>query len=177
MRFLPTPLAGVVRIEPEPHHDARGLFARLFCPRAWEAAGLPPFTPVQMNVSRNPTAFTLRGMHLQDPPHAEAKLVRVTRGRIFDVALDLRTDSPSFRCWTGVELDAAGMEALFIPEGCAHGFLTLEPDTDVLYLMGRLHVPDQGRGVRWDDPAFRIAWPRQPVLIDGRDAGWPDWSP
>lgn len=165
-----------MRIAPEPHHDPRGLFARLFCPIEWAAAGLAPFSPVQMNLSRNPTLHTLRGLHLQHPAHAEAKLVRVTQGRIFDVALDLRPESPTYLQWAGVELDAEGMQALFIPAGCAHGFLSLAPDTDVLYLMDRAHVPNQGRGVRWDDPRFAIAWPAEPVLMDARDASWPDWT-
>lgn len=172
MRFLATEIAGVIRIEAEPHTDERGLFARIYCPNEFAAAGIC-FEPRQVNLSRNVSRHTLRGMHYQDPPYAEAKLVRVTQGRIYDVALDLRPDSATFGKWTATELDADSLAALFIPEGCAHGFLTLEPSTDVLYQMGRDHVPGAGRGVRYDDPAFAIRWPAEPVVISERDQTWP----
>jgi dTDP-4-dehydrorhamnose 3,5-epimerase len=175
LKFTPTEVAGVLRVSPEPAHDIRGLFARLYCPAEFAAAGLGDFRPTQVNLSRNTAARTLRGMHVQAPPHAEAKLVRVVQGRAYDVALDLRPDSPTYRRWTATVLAANTMEALFIPEGCAHGFLTLEPATDVLYQMGRPYEPGFGQGVRWDDPAFRIAWPAQPDVIDARDTAWPDW--
>jgi dTDP-4-dehydrorhamnose 3,5-epimerase len=173
MRFTATAIPGVTIVDAEPHEDERGGFARLYCPVEFAAAGLA-FAARQVSLSRNPAPGTLRGLHFQDPPHAEAKLVRVTRGRVFDVAVDLRPDSPAFRRWTGVELDADGMHALFVPPGCAHGFLTLEPDTDVLYQIDRDHVPGLGRGVRWNDPALAIAWPAEPALISERDATWPD---
>lgn len=175
MRIRDTEIPGVRLIEAEPAVDARGAFARLYCPDEFAAAGLA-FAPVQVNLSRNPAALTLRGMHYQKPPRAEAKLVHVTRGAIFDVALDLRRESSAFRRWVGVRLDAAGLAALFIPEGCAHGFLTLEPDTDVLYHMSRRFEPGRGRGVRWNDPAFAIAWPARPEVISERDAGYPDFE-
>ena len=175
MRIRDTGIPGVRVVEAEPAEDARGAFARLYCPDEFAAAGIA-FSPVQVNLSRNVSARTLRGMHYQDPPRAEAKLVHVTRGAIFDVAVDLRPESPTFRRWTGARLDAAGMAALFIPEGCAHGFLTLEPETDVLYHMDRRFEPGWGRGVRWDDPAFGIDWPARPEVISERDAGYPDFE-
>ena len=173
MRFTPTEIAGVVRVDAEPHRDDRGLFARLHCPEAFAAAGIP-FEPAQTSVSRNPTRHTLRGMHYQPAPNGETKLVRVTRGRIFDVAVDLRPASPTYRRWTAVDLSAENLAALFIPEGIAHGFLTLEPDTDVVYQIAPMFQPGHEAGVRWDDPAFGIAWPAQPALISPRDAAYPD---
>lgn len=175
MRFIPTPIAGVVRVDADAHTDDRGAFARLQCPEEFAGAGLD-FTPAQTSVSRNPTAGTLRGMHYQPAPNAETKLVRVTRGRILDVALDLRPDSPTHRRWTAAELSAENLAALFIPEGVAHGFLTLEPDTDVLYQISPAYRPGHEAGVRWDDPAFAIAWPSSPVLISERDATYGDYT-
>lgn len=174
MRFAPTPVAGVLRVGLDLAVDDRGAFARLHCPEEFAAAGAP-FAPAQTSLSRNTAAFTLRGMHYQPAPHGESKLVRVVRGRIFDVALDLRRDSPTYRSWTGLELDAEAGEALFIPEGVAHGFLTLEPQTDVLYQIAPMFVAGHGVGVRWDDPAFGIDWPAQPQVISERDATYPDY--
>jgi len=174
MRFVPTEIAGVVRVEAEPHEDERGGFARLQCPDEFAAAGVA-FAPVQTSVSRNPTAGTLRGLHYQPAPHAETKLVRVARGRVFDVAVDLRPGSPTHRRWTAAELSADNLVGLFIPEGVAHGFLTLEPDSDVLYQIAPAYQPGHETGVRWDDPAFAIAWPAPPQLISPRDAGYPDY--
>ncbi|WP_296599112.1 dTDP-4-dehydrorhamnose 3,5-epimerase family protein [Phenylobacterium sp.] len=173
MRFIPTQIAGVVRVDADPRSDERGLFARLHCPEEFAAAGIP-FEPAQTSVSRNPRPHTLRGMHYQPAPHGETKLVRVTRGRIFDVAIDLRPASPTFRRWTAAELSAENLAALFIPEGIAHGFLTLEPDTDVVYQIAPAYRPGHEAGVRWDDPAFAIAWPAAPALISDRDAAYPD---
>lgn len=173
MRFVPTPIAGVVRVEAEPHADERGLFARLHCPEEFAAAGIA-FEPAQTSVSRNPKAGTLRGMHYQAAPHAETKLVRVARGRVFDVAVDLRPDSPTYRQWTGVELSADNLVGLYIGEGIAHGFLTLEPDSDVVYQIAPAYRPGHDAGVRWDDPAFGIDWPGHPQLISERDASYPD---
>ncbi len=175
MRFFETEVAGCFRIEAEAHEDDRGAFARIWCPEEFAAAGIGDFAPVQSNLSRNRAALTLRGMHFQRAPFAEAKLVRVARGAIFDVVADLRPESPSYRRWTGARLDADGMTALYAPEGCAHGFLTLEPDTDVLYLMGRMFEPGRGDGFRFDDPAFAIAWPAAPKVISERDASYPDF--
>ena len=173
MRFSETPVEGVLIVDIEPHEDARGAFARLQCPEEFAAAG-HPFAPVQTSLSRNIHARTLRGMHYQPAPHAETKLVRAVRGRIFDVALDLRPDSPTYRQSAGAELSADNGRAMFIPEGVAHGFLTLEPDTDVLYQISPSFAPGHEAGVRWDDPAFAIDWPSAPKVISERDLGYPD---
>ncbi|HKP77652.1 MAG TPA: dTDP-4-dehydrorhamnose 3,5-epimerase family protein [Phenylobacterium sp.] len=173
MRFTPTEIAGVVRVEAEPHRDERGLFARLHCPEEFAAAGIP-FEPAQTSLSRNPQRHTLRGMHYQRAPHGERKLVRVARGRVFDVAVDLRPTSPTYRRWTGAELSAENLAALFIPDGVAHGFLTLEPDSDVVYQITPAFRPGHAAGVRWDDPAFGIAWPAVPALMSPADAAYPD---
>jgi dTDP-4-dehydrorhamnose 3,5-epimerase len=175
MRFAETEIAGVVVVDVEPHTDARGSFARLHCPDEFAAAG-HPFTPAQTSLSRNPHAGTLRGLHYQPSPHAEVKLVRAVRGRVFDVAVDLRPGSPTHRRWTASELSAGNARALLIPEGVAHGFLTLEPDTDVLYQISPKFEPGHEAGVRWDDPAFGIAWPLRPKVISERDAGYPDYT-
>ncbi|THD67167.1 dTDP-4-dehydrorhamnose 3,5-epimerase family protein [Phenylobacterium sp.] len=174
MRFSPTPIASVMVVDIEPRADDRGAFARLQCPEEFSAAG-HAFVPAQTSLSRNPRAGTLRGMHYQFAPYGEAKLVRTVRGRMFDVALDLRPDSPTYLRWAAEELSADNARALFIPEGVAHGFLTLEPDTDVLYQISPAFQPGHEAGVRWNDPAFAITWPAQPALISPRDAGYPDY--
>ena len=174
MRYEPTPIPGVVVVELEPHVDDRGFFARAHCPDEFAAAGFP-FVPVQTSLSRNHAAHTLRGMHYQARPHGEAKLVRVVRGRIHDVALDLRAESPTFLRWTAAELSADNGRALLIPEGVAHGFLTLDPDCDILYQIDRAFTPGHGRAVRWNDPAFAIDWPAAPDVISPADADLPDF--
>ena len=175
MRFQATGLAGVVVVDVEPHADERGSFARLHCPDEFAAAG-HPFEPAQTSLSRNPHRATLRGMHHQPAPHGEVKLVRCVRGRIFDVAVDLRPQSPTHRRWTAAELSAENGRALLIPEGVAHGFLTLEPDSDVLYQIAPKYAPGREAGVRWDDPAFGIEWPEAPEVISPRDASWPGYA-
>jgi len=174
MRFAATEIPGVVLVEAEPRTDERGAFARLHCPAEFAAAGFP-FVPAQTSLSRNPHAGTLRGLHYQPAPHAETKLVRCVRGRIFDVAVDLRPQSPTHRRWTAAELSAENARALLVPEGVAHGFLTLEPDTDVLYQIAPMYAPGHEAGVRWDDPAFGIAWPAPPRVISPRDAAYPEY--
>ncbi|HEY8574131.1 dTDP-4-dehydrorhamnose 3,5-epimerase [Phenylobacterium sp.] len=174
MRFSRTEIAGVMVVDIEPHTDERGAFARLHCPDEFAAAGCP-FTPAQTSLSRNTHAGTLRGLHYQPAPHAEVKLVRAIRGRIFDVAVDLRADSPTHSRWTATELSAENARALLIPEGVAHGFLTLEADTDVLYQISPAFEPGHEAGVRWDDPAFGIEWPAPPKVISARDASYPDY--
>ena len=174
MEFHETALPGVMRVTTTPHGDARGLFARLYCPEEFAAAGID-FTSTQVNLSTNADPLTLRGMHFQKPPHAEAKLVRVTRGRAFDVALDLRP-GPTQGRWIAEELSADALNALYLPEGIAHGFLTLEPDTHILYQMGRAYVPGHADGVRWDDPAFAIDWPAKPAILSDKDRAWPDFA-
>lgn len=173
MLFSETKIAGVLVVDVEAHEDERGAFARLQCPDEFAAAGFP-FAPAQTSLSRNPHAGTLRGLHYQRAPFAETKLVRAVRGRMFDVVVDLRSHSATFRSWTAVELSADNARALYIPEGVAHGFLTLEPDTDVIYQISPAYRAGREAGVRWDDPAFAIAWPRAPALISERDATYPD---
>jgi dTDP-4-dehydrorhamnose 3,5-epimerase len=175
MRFTETAIPGVVIVDIEPREDERGAFARLQCPDEFAAAG-HPFAPVQTSLSRNPRTGTLRGLHYQPAPHAETKLVRVVRGRMFDVALDLRPASTSYRRWVAEDLSAENGRALLVPEGVAHGFLTLAPDTDVLYQISPAFQPGHEAGVRWDDPAFAIAWPARPALISPRDATYPDFT-
>lgn len=175
MRFTATVIEGVLLLETEPMADDRGDFARSYCADEFDTAGLN-FDPVQMNISRNTARGTLRGLHYQSEPHPDPKIVRCTRGRIFDVAIDLRADSDSFCQWVSAELSPEKQTALVIPAGCAHGFITLEDDSDVQYLMGARYVPDLARGVRWDDPAFGIKWPIAPASIAPRDAAYPDFD-
>ncbi len=174
MIFRPTPLPGLVEVEATPQRDSRGAFARAFCGTEFAAAGID-FHPVQTNLSTNPAALTLRGLHYQAPPFAEAKLVRAVAGRAFDVAVDLRP-GPTRGLWHGVELSAERMNALFIPPGFAHGFLTLEPGTTLLYQMSPAHVPGHAAGLRWDDPALAIAWPGTPVVISEADQALPGFA-
>jgi dTDP-4-dehydrorhamnose 3,5-epimerase len=173
MRFTQTAIDGVVIVDLDVVGDERGSFARLHCPEEFAAAG-HPFSPLQTSLSRNLKTGTLRGLHYEAAPHEEAKLVRAVRGRIFDVAVDLRADSPTYRRWTGTELSAENGRALLIGKGLAHGFITLEDDTDVLYQIDRIFVPGHGRGARWNDPAFGIEWPAEPLVISERDATYPD---
>jgi len=175
MRFSATQIPGVLVVEIEPHVDDRGAFARLHCPDAFATAG-HPFVPAQTSLSRNTKRGTLRGLHLRPAPFAETKLVRCVRGRIFDVAVDLRPDSPTHRRWTACELTADNARALLIPQGIAHGFLTLEADSDVLYQIAPAYRPGPEDGVRWDDPAFGVEWPEPPRVISPRDAAYPDYA-
>jgi dTDP-4-dehydrorhamnose 3,5-epimerase len=175
MIFRETELAGLVVVELERVSDERGTFARTFDADAWKARGLSS-SVLQCSVSSNPARGTLRGMHFQEEPQAEAKLVRCSRGAIYDVAVDLRRDSPSFCRWVGVELSEGNGRMLHVPEGLAHGFLTLTDDADVVYQISRAYVPEAARGVRWDDPAFGIEWPSAPLVISERDCTFPDFS-
>ncbi len=168
MIFSETKLKGVYIIDLEKVEDERGFFARTFCQEEFKAHGLNPRF-VQSNVSLNRKKGTLRGMHYQAPPYQEAKLVRCTRGGLYDVAVDLRVDSPTFKQWVGVELTAENHRMLYIPEGCAHGFQTLEDNTEVVYQMSEFYHPESARGVRWDDPALGIQWALTPALISERD--------
>jgi dTDP-4-dehydrorhamnose 3,5-epimerase len=172
MRFEETELAGAFLVRLEPHVDTRGFFARTFCEEEFAARGLPTRFP-QCNLSRNARAGTLRGMHYNAAPHREAKLVRCTAGAIWDVIVDMRAGSPTRLRWVGVELDAERQDALFIPEGFAHGFITLRDGTDVTYQMGRAYVAGAARGLRWDEPRLGIRWPRPPAVLSERDATWP----
>jgi dTDP-4-dehydrorhamnose 3,5-epimerase len=176
MIFKDTGIDGVWVIEPERHEDERGFFARTWDPDEFAERGLNPEL-AQCSISFNRARGTLRGLHHQAEPHEEAKLVRCTSGAIFDVAVDLRPDSSTFRDWFGVELSAENRLALYVPEGCAHGFLTLADDSEVHYQISQAYAPDAGRGVRWDDPAFAIGWPGDVVVINERDGSYPDFRP
>lgn len=176
MRFTEGPLPGTWVIELDQLADDRGWFARTFDAEEFETRGLEPAT-VECSISFNLRRDTLRGMHFQAAPHGESKLVRCIRGAIFDVAVDLRPDSPTFRSWHGVQLDADNRRAFYIPIGLAHGFQTLRDDTEVLYQIGQPHVEEAARGVRWDDPAFGVEWPavESQRTISERDRTYPDF--
>ncbi|HEB88392.1 MAG TPA: dTDP-4-dehydrorhamnose 3,5-epimerase [Deltaproteobacteria bacterium] len=173
MIFHETKLPGACLLEIEPHRDARGFFARSFCRDEFEARGLAADW-VQSNISFNAKQGTLRGMHWQVGPEAETKLVRCTQGAIHDVIVDLRPDSETLGQWAGFELSAANRRALYVPEGFAHGFLTLRDECEVFYEMGARHRPEAARGFRWDDPAVGIDWPHPPRILSERDARFPD---
>ncbi|MCS6927204.1 MAG: dTDP-4-dehydrorhamnose 3,5-epimerase [Candidatus Binatia bacterium] len=176
MFFLETALTGAFIIELDKHEDERGFFARSWCQREFLAHGLNPRL-VQCNISFNRRRGTLRGMHYQVAPHEEAKLVRCTRGAIYDVIIDLRPESPTFTQWLAVELSAENYRMLYIPEGFAHGFQTLEDNTEVFYQMSEFYAPECARGIRWNDPAFAIVWPPAERIISPRDQHYPDFVP
>jgi len=178
VRLVETPLPGAYVVELEPLADERGWLARTFDAAAFAELGLDARVS-QCNASFNAKAGTLRGMHFQAEPHGEAKLVRCTRGAVYDVIVDLRPESPTFREWFGLELREGAMASLFAPAGLAHGFQTLEDASEVHYQMGHHYVPAAASGVRWDDPAFGIEWPEPPPggrVISERDAGYPDFG-
>lgn len=176
MLFTPTDLKGAFVIDLEPIEDARGFFAR-----AWDERELAEHRLetriAQCNVSFNRYKGTLRGMHLQDPPHEEVKLIRCVRGSLFDVIIDLSPGSASYKQWTGVELSADNRRMLYVPRGFAHGFQTLEDDTETFYMVSELYMPGAEAGVRWDDPTFGIEWPLgEPSEISEKDRTWPDFA-
>jgi dTDP-4-dehydrorhamnose 3,5-epimerase len=174
--FEATPIPGAFVIGQERREDERGFFARVWCEREFAGAGIEA-AMVQSSLSHNRLAGTLRGMHFSRAPAHEGKLVRCTRGRIFDVILDLRTGSSSYLRHFSVELDEARGLALYVPPGVAHGFQTLEDDSDVLYMMTEAYRPDLADGVRYDDHAFGIRWPQPVSLIAERDRQYPDYRP
>jgi dTDP-4-dehydrorhamnose 3,5-epimerase len=169
MIFTETKLKGAYLIELDKHEDERGFFARSWCTDEFEEHGLNPRV-VQCNISFNKKLGTLRGLHYQSPPYQEAKLVRCTMGALYDVIVDLRSDSSSFKKWFSVELTAQDRRALYVPEGFAHGFQTLVDNTEVFYQMSEFFHPECARGVRWDDPAFGIVWPISNAIISKKDA-------
>jgi len=175
MTLTPTRVAGAFVIEPRRFADARGDFYRSFDVEVFPQHGLIDRWDY-VATAGNHRAGTLRGMHYQADPHGEVKLVRCLRGRVFDVAVDLRPDSPTYLKWDGVELTYANQRQLYIPTGCAHGYLTLEDDSDVGYCIAGLYKPDAGRGVRYNDPAFGIVWPGEVKVIIDRDANYPDYT-
>ena len=176
MRFDETPIPGAFTVELDRRGDERGFFARVFCEEEFGAAGLPTRF-VQVNNSLSAERGTLRGMHYQLAPAAEVKVVRCIRGALWDVVLDLREASPTFGRWYGAELSAENRRMMVVPEGCAHGFVTLEPDTEAFYFVTHPYAPDLERGVRWDDPRFGIEWPIAPIVLSDKDRGHPDFDP
>jgi dTDP-4-dehydrorhamnose 3,5-epimerase len=175
MIFTETRLAGAYLIKLEPIVDERGYFARTFAAKEFEANGLSP-SVVHCNTSFNVAAGTLRGLHYQAAPFRECKVVRCTRGAIYDVIVDLRRRSPTYREWFGVELTQDNGRMLYVPEGMAHGFQTLEPQSEVFYQMSREFVPSAARGVRYDDPVFGIEWPLPITTISERDRNYSDFE-
>jgi len=172
VRFVPTAIEGAFVLEQERHADERGWFARTFCARDFAEQGLKPAV-AQTSVSFNHRRGTLRGMHWQAPPAAEAKLVRCTRGAMWDVIVDLRPESPTWLRRFAVELDAESGAALYVPEMVAHGFQTLADDTEVSYQISEFFAPECARGAPYDDPAFGIEWPLPVTVMSDKDRGWP----
>jgi dTDP-4-dehydrorhamnose 3,5-epimerase len=175
MIFTETKLQDAFIIQPERLEDQRGFLARSWCQREFEAHGLNPCL-VQCNISFNKKKGTLRGMHYQLAPHAETKLVRCTMGAIYDVIIDLRPESPTFKQYCAVVLTAENRTMIYVPEGFAHGFQVLQDNTEVFYQMSEFYVPEAARGVRWNDPTFAIEWPRDERIILARDQSYPNFS-
>jgi dTDP-4-dehydrorhamnose 3,5-epimerase len=173
MKLRETTVAGAYIVDPQRADDERGFFARTFSATAFAERGLEP-TVAECSVAYNRLRGTLRGLHYQRAPHEEAKLVRCTRGSIYDVAVDLRTGSPTHLRWAAIELSADNRLAFYVPPGCAHGYLTLTDDSELHYQISERHVPEAAGGLRWDDPAIGIEWPGEPQVISSRDASYPD---
>jgi dTDP-4-dehydrorhamnose 3,5-epimerase len=169
---VPIPLEGAFTVEIEPIEDERGFFARSFCKEEFRAHGLDPVV-AQCNVSLNRLRGTLRGLHYQDKPYEEAKLVRCTLGAVWDVIVDIRENSATSHRWYAVELTAENHRALYVPRGFAHGFQTLVDESEVLYQMSEFYHPESSRGLRWDDPAFGISWPLPDPILSPRDRAYP----
>jgi dTDP-4-dehydrorhamnose 3,5-epimerase len=176
MKFTPTKIPGLFVLEIEYVEDERGFFARTWDDKVGEAATLVPAHMVQHSTSFNPHKGTLRGMHFQKAPHAEAKIVRCTRGAMYDVAIDLRKDSLTYLQSVAVELTEDNRRGFYISEGFAHGFQSLTDNSEMLYMMSAYFVESAGSGVRYNDPAFAIEWPEKPTFISERDTAWPDWQ-
>lgn len=175
MRFEETQIPGVFVIDQQRREDDRGYFARSWCEREFREHGLNPQV-VQCNVGFSGQKGTLRGMHFQSDPHAEAKLVRCTAGAVFDVALDLRPGSATYLQWFGIELNQRNGRMLYVPEGCAHGYQTLEDDSEILYQTSHAYAPESATGVRFDDPAFGIQWPLPISSVSEADLNWPAYD-
>jgi dTDP-4-dehydrorhamnose 3,5-epimerase len=175
MKFEPCSVDGAWVLSPEPRRDDRGYFARIFCAEELARIGLCGKV-AQINTGFSPLSGTLRGMHFQEAPHAEVKIARCVRGAVFDVVADLRLDSPTFGKWFGLTLSDENGLMLYAPAGTAHGYLTLRPDTELVYTTSRPYAPDAVRGMRHDDPAFGIQWPGPVNIISAADRGWPDFE-
>jgi dTDP-4-dehydrorhamnose 3,5-epimerase len=175
MIFTNGSLEGAYIIDLQKHGDSRGFFARTYCQREFAEHGLAT-DMVQTNMSFSAEQGTLRGLHYQLPPHEEAKLMRCTQGAVYDVTVDVRPDSPTFMQWMGVELTAENRRIVYVPEGCAHGFLTLIDDTEVSYQVSAFYTPGVERGIRFNDPAFAIEWPTELRVVSDKDRSWPDFE-
>jgi dTDP-4-dehydrorhamnose 3,5-epimerase len=174
MIFNETKIPGVYVIELEKREDSRGYFARAWCQKEFSAHNLPAF--VQTNMSMCRQKGTIRGLHYQAAPHGEAKYMRCIRGAIYDVVVDVRPDSPTYKKWFGVELSAENRKAIFVPEGLAHAYQALTDDAEVIYSASAFYTPGAERGLRWNDPAFNIEWPIREALVSDKDAKWPDFK-
>lgn len=176
MKFAPVPIAGAFLIELEPRTDERGMFARVFCKKEFAEHGLPT-NFVQTNISVCAKRGTIRGLHWQTEPFGETKLFRCTRGEIFEAFVDMRPDSPTYKKWFGVTLDAESHRMLLVPTGCANGYQTLTDNVEITYSVGEFYHPEAERGLRWNDPIFNIEWPiKDSVILSPKDANWPDFQ-
>ena len=172
MKFRTCDVTGAWVVEPTPHQDARGRFMRAWCQREFAEQGIA-FVPLQANMGYSVQRGTIRGLHWQAAPALEAKLVRCTRGAVFDVVVDMRPASPTYRAWYGVELSADNARMLYVPEGCAHGCQSLVDGTEILYMASAFYAPQEVRGARFDDPAFGIRWPLPASVVSDQDRQWP----
>jgi len=175
MKFTETKLKGAYIIDIQPFEDERGFFSRAYCQNEFEAHGLTTQV-AQANISYNKEKATLRGMHYQIPPHGEVKIIRCTRGALYDVIVDLRADSETYLQWVGVELTEDNHRMFYVPENFAHGFITLADNTEATYQVSEFYTPGAERGLRWNDPAFGIEWPLEPGVISEKDQNWADFS-
>lgn len=176
MEFKKTEIAGAFIIDIEKYEDERGFFARGYCEKEFREQDIS-FKMVQANIGYSKRKYTLRGLHYQQKPHAEAKLVRCVQGALYDVIVDLRPDSPTYKKWTGIELSDDNYTMFYAPAGCAHGYQTLQDDTEVFYMVSAFYAPEFERGIRWDDPAFNIKWKETDnVIISDKDRNWPYFS-
>jgi dTDP-4-dehydrorhamnose 3,5-epimerase len=174
MIFIPTTIADVMIVELEKREDPRGYFARAWCEREFSEHGLPRFVQTNMSMSRQ--KGTIRGLHYQLAPHGEAKYMRCIRGGIFDVVVDIRPGSSTFKQWVGIELTAENRKAVFVPEGLPHAYQALTDDAEVIYSTSCVYTPGAERGFRWNDPAFKIDWPVKQTIVSEKDSNWPDWE-
>jgi len=176
MKFIKTDIEGAFVVELEKFGDERGFFARAFCEKEFNKAGIS-FEPVQANIGFSSEKYTLRGMHYQTGQHAESKLVRCTKGAIYDIILDMRPNSPTYKEWFAAELSAENRKMLFLPAGCAHGYQTMEENSEIFYMVSAFYEPDSEQGVRWNDPAFNIRWMQtENIIISEKDKNWPDFK-
>jgi dTDP-4-dehydrorhamnose 3,5-epimerase len=174
MIFIPTTIPHVMIVELEKREDTRGYFARAWCEKEFTEHGLPRFLQTNMSMSRQ--KGIIRGLHYQLAPYGEAKYIRCIRGAIYDVVVDIRHESPTFKQWFGIELTAENRKAMFVPEGFPHAYQALTDNAEVIYSTSCVYTPGVERGVRWNDPAFKIEWPIMHAIVSEKDSTWPDWE-